>query len=88
MFGLVLFFWLFPVGLFAPFGGGDTTVDPPVGGYALLVGGWVLYIALSVYGLRQRQRVRYFWVYGVLVALLALNAAGCRYEMAHIHFGC
>jgi len=47
-----------------------------------------VYLALSVYGLKQRQRTRYMVAYTILIALLIVNVAGCRYEVAHIHIGC
>ena len=82
-FGLLSFFWLFPMGLAAPFGASSWTSR--VATNVTVIVGWCLYLALSVYGLRQRQRARYVVAYGVLIGLLILNAAGCRYEVAHIH---
>ena len=78
---LLLFCWMFPMGLAAPF-------DSSVVSLSALIGGWALYIALSVHGLKQRQALRYFRVYAILVALLILNVAGCRYEQTHMHIGC
>jgi hypothetical protein len=78
--------WLFPIGLVAPFGASDWT--SPVATYGAIVGGWCLYLALSIYGLRQRRSPRYLLAYAILVALLALNAAGCRYEVSHMKIGC
>jgi hypothetical protein len=85
-FALLLFCWLFPLGLAAPLGASDWT--SPVATYGTLFAGWSLYITLSIFGLKQRQRARYFWAYSILLLLLAANAAGCRYEVTHMHLGC
>ena len=86
MFALLCICWLFPMGLAAPFGASEWA--SPAATYGTLIVGWSLYIALSVYGLKQRQRVRYLWAYAILIAFLVLNVAGCRYEMAHMKIGC
>ena len=85
-FALLLFCWLFPMGLAAPLGASEWS--SPVATYGTLIAGWSLYIGLSVYGLKQHQRVRYFWVYALLIALLVLNVAGCRYEVIHMKINC
>ncbi len=85
-FALLFFCWLFPMGLAAPFGASDWTSS--VATYGTLLVGWGLYAGLSVYGLKQRRRVRYFWAYAILLVLLILNVAGCRYEATHIKIGC
>ena len=85
-FGLLFFCWLFPMGLVAPFGASDWTSPAATNGTLII--GWGLYLALSVYSLRQRQRARYMVAYTVLIALLILNVAGCRYQVAHFHIGC
>ena len=85
-FPLLFFCWLFPMGLAAPFGASNWTSSAATNG--TLIVGWGLYLVLTVYGLRQRERGRYLFAYGLLIALLILNVAGCRYEVAHIRFGC
>jgi hypothetical protein len=85
-FAVLIFGWLFPVGLAAPFGAAQW--NSPLPTYGTLIVGWSGYIALSVHGLKQRERARYFRIYAILVVLLALNVSGCRYELAHMHFGC
>src|SRR5262249_53005373 len=84
-FPLLFFCWLFPMGLAAPVGASDWSSDAT---NVTLIVGWGLYLVLTIYGLRQQQRERYLFAYGLLIALLTLNVAGCRYEVAHIHFGC
>ena len=83
---ILLYFFLFPMGLAAPIGASDW--DSSVATFGTLIVGWSLYIALSVFGLKQQRRVRYFWIYVILIALLVLNAAGCRYEIAHMKINC
>jgi hypothetical protein len=74
------------MGLAAPFGASDW--NSALATYGTLIAGWFGYIALTVYGLKQQQRARYFRIYAILVVLLVLNVCGCRYEMAHMRFGC
>ena len=83
---LLLFCWLFPMGLAAPFGASEW--NSPVATYGTLAVGWSVYIGLSVYGLRQSRRAQYFAAYAILLALLVLNVAGCRYEVVHMKFNC
>ena len=82
---LVFFCLLFPLGLAAPFGASDWDSSPA---NMTIVIGWGVYIALSIYGLKQRQRARYMAAYILLIVFLILNVAGCRYEAAHIHINC
>jgi hypothetical protein len=77
-------FLLFPFGLAAPIGA--SRWNSKVAAYGTIIVGWSLYLALSIHGLRQ-QRARYFRIYAILLVLLALNVAGCRYEVAHIQLG-
>jgi hypothetical protein len=86
VFAFLIFGWLFPIGLAAPFGAAQWT--SPVATYGTLIVGWFGYIALSIHGLKQQQRGRYLRIYAILIALLALNVSGCRYEIAYMHFGC
>jgi hypothetical protein len=74
------------MGLAAPFGASNWSSAEA--SYGVMIIGWALYVALSIYAVRQQKRFHYFWAYTVLLALLALNVAGCRYEVAHIHLGC
>jgi hypothetical protein len=81
--GLLLFAWLFPVGLlnFAPAGWDSSPPsDPSAGVDSMIVLGWLLYIALTIVGLSQSRRTRYFVIFGILCVLLALNVVGCRFE--------
>jgi hypothetical protein len=43
--------------------------------------GWPVYGALTVVGILQRRRARYFIIYGILCVLLALNVVGCHLEI-------
>jgi len=83
---LFCYSWAFPAGLLAPFGSSDG--NSPIPGIGLLIVGWSFYIGLTIYALRQRKSSRYFLIYAILVVLLALNAAGCRYEYTHIKINC
>jgi hypothetical protein len=83
---VLIFGWLFPLGLAAPFGASHWTSAVPT--YAILFVGWSGYIALSVYGLKQAQRVRHFRTYAIQISILILNVSGCLYELTHMHFGC
>ena len=48
-------------------------------GYQLALGfGWVAYAILTIFGLLQRRRGRYFATFGLLCGLLALNVIGWR----------
>jgi len=82
-FPLVILFWMFPVGLAAPFGAANWSSAEA--SYGVMIIGWLFYVALSIYALRQRKRIRYFWAYTILLVFLAFNVAGCRYEIAHTH---
>jgi len=74
----VLFWaWLFPVGLFGLFAPADW--EPP-GGLSILVLGWALYLWLTIYGLAQRKRYRYFVAYALLLVFLLINVVGCRVQ--------
>ena len=73
----VICVWKFPLGIAAlAFQGRQNLPDGVFIGSIL--GGWILYIALSVYGLSQRRRARYFVSYAILCLLLFLNAVGCN----------
>jgi hypothetical protein len=67
---------MFPYGLLALFVPKDW--DPPINEVVILVTAWALYVVLTVVGLLQRRRVRYFIVFGILCILLALNVVGCH----------
>lgn len=78
-------FWAFPIGT-AKFVF-PAHEDPPPGVFTCsIVGGWIFYIALTIYGLSQRRRARYFVVYAILCLLLILNAVGCNVNMLKGHF--
>ena len=69
--------WMFPLGfpIVLPFM--RLSSDPPVG--FLLFIGWLIYGALTIYGLRENRRARYFVVYSILCVFLFLNVCGCYY---------
>jgi hypothetical protein len=75
-FGLLLYSWMFPAGLLALFTPKDW--NPPINETVILIMGWALYVALTVVGLLQKRRVRYFIAFGFLCVLLALNVVGCH----------
>ncbi len=75
---LLLFAWAFPFGLFVFI---LPTDSDQIGGWLLLFVGWLLYIALTIYGLRQDRRTRFFVTYTVLCVLLILNVGGCHYNL-------
>ena len=75
--GLVFWTWLFPVGLVGVF----YAASPPVGGLTVTVAGWLLYVVLTIVGLRQNRRSRYFLIYAILCALLVLNVVGCHVQI-------
>ena len=57
----------------------------PQGLYAFLpkrqawVAGWATYLILTIFLLRSRTRTRYFALFVVLCALLAVNIGGCKH---------
>ena len=64
--------WVFPFGLLRLMG---WTIDRYV---AALMVGWLPYTVLTVAALSTRQRKVYFVIYGILCAMLLLNAIGCH----------
>jgi hypothetical protein len=49
-----------------------------VGGGLLAIALWILYLGLTVLGLRARTRLAYLVLYVVFSVLLTVNASGCR----------
>ena len=78
----LLFVWLFPYGLLGLFS--PTIWDPPE--FSVVVFGWAFYLALTVCGIAQRKRFRYFVAYTVLLIFLVLNVAGCHVQLRHPWF--
>src|SRR5437773_10072413 len=76
----VMYIWAFPIGT-AAFAFPEHWNPPDGVVVASLVGGWLFYIALTVVGLYQKRRVRYFTVYAILCLLLILNVVGCNVNM-------
>jgi hypothetical protein len=77
----VLFAWAFPSGLFRFIISPDSTLARDLGP-ALLVAGWILYASLTTFGFApQNSRRRFFTLYAVLCAFLALNVVGCHVMM-------
>ncbi|NOS69688.1 MAG: hypothetical protein HOP33_07140 [Verrucomicrobia bacterium] len=72
--------WGFPIGT-AAFAFPEHRNPPDGVVVASLVAGWLFYIALTIVGLYQKRRVRYFTVYTILCLLLILNAVGCNVNM-------
>ena len=81
---LLIYSWMFPSGLLALFTPKDW--DPPVSEVVILIFGWLLYVGLTVFGLLQKRRIRYFITFGILCVLLALNSVGCHVMINNIHF--
>ena len=81
--GILFWAWLFPVGLLGLFVQPDSELP-----FFILLAGWLFYFALSIYGLAQRKRSRYFYTYAVLVVLLLLNVAGCHVQMRQLEINC
>ena len=75
-FALLLYCWMFPYGLLALFT--PKNWDPPINEVVILVTAWALYVGLTIFGLLQKKRVRYFIAFGILCVLLALNVVGCH----------
>jgi hypothetical protein len=75
--GLLFGAWIFPLGMvgFMP-----DNWQSPVGPTTLLIIGWLPYVVLTIIGLSQNRRARYFAIFGILCALLAFNLAGCHVE--------
>ena len=66
----------FPVGFFGLFPAEQSILFTMVGGLFLVMGGWIVYIMLSVRILRSKSAA--FWIYYVIFCiLLALNVGGC-----------
>jgi hypothetical protein len=78
--GYLLYAWMFPSGLVILFAPKDW--DPPISETIILILGWAIYVGLTIYGLLQNRRVRYFVVFGILCVLLALNVAGCHVALS------
>ena len=76
---LLIYAWMFPSGL-------QALVTPKRSDIIVLILGWLLYIGLTVFGLLQKRRIRYFITLGILCVLLALNAVGCHVMINNIHF--
>ncbi|HXB59103.1 MAG TPA: hypothetical protein VNU95_06045 [Candidatus Acidoferrales bacterium] len=74
--GFLLYAWMFPSGLLNECMPKDW--DPPISDTVFLILGWAIYVGLTICGLMQKRRVRYFIVFGILCVLLAVNVAGCH----------
>ena len=69
---LLLWVWLFPLGLFEIAGRQFTGLDSD---YVI---GWLFYALLTALALVSRPRFLYFIFYTVLCILLILNIVGCQ----------
>jgi hypothetical protein len=78
---IVVLFYSFPMGLPGLFDS-DPRRIPAI----ILIGGWLLYIGLTFYGVRRRDWRQYFVFYAILLLLLAINVGGCRAQISGVHF--
>jgi hypothetical protein len=76
--------WMFPLGLLGVF----DTPDANLPGPAVLIAGWLIYIALTIFGLKEQNRSRFYLFYAVLITLLVFNATACRMEIKNFRPGC
>ncbi len=76
--------WAFPVGV-AAFAFPDNDNVSSAVFFSSVAVGWCVYALLTVVGLLQHRRIRFFVVYGILCALLILNAVGCNVNMFKGH---
>lgn len=75
--------WLFPIG-FPPIMILLHFVTGSDAGYFLVLVGWLFYLALTIYGLRQNKRIRYLATYTILCVCLVLNMGGCYYIVTNV----
>jgi hypothetical protein len=54
-------------------------------GRQAMVVGWATYLILTTFLLRSRTRSRYFVLFAVLCALLAVNIPGCKHIADNTH---
>src|SRR5271167_3559336 len=68
----ILFAYAFPIGVLR-------VIFPHVLDFGLpfLIGAWLFYIWLTVFGLLQNRKVRFLLIYAVLCVVLVLNVVGC-----------
>jgi hypothetical protein len=52
-----------------------------------LIGGWAVYVILSILLLRTADTLRYLAWMGVLCVILVLNICGCSYSFHHARIG-
>src|SRR6516162_4640781 len=76
----VMYVWAFPIGT-AAFAFPEHRDPPGTVVIASLIAGWLFYAVLTIFGLLQRERIRYFVLYTILCLLLILNAVGCNVNM-------
>jgi len=82
----LFWFWLFPLGLYGPFVPPDWH-PPEVVPVLVMLFGWLVYAALSLWFFLARRRALYLTAYVVLVALLILNVVGCHIEWSQMKNG-
>jgi hypothetical protein len=73
--------WAFPTGMYSLVfrdGGPELGFAASISVFVLL---WLCYLGLTLLAFRQRRRLRYLMVYGLLCVLLLLNAVGCNYAI-------
>lgn len=79
--GLVLFFYLFPLGLGILFGN-----DTSVMGNALVLIGWGVYLTLAASIVVSKRRAVVIVLFVILLGLLLINVQGCRQMLEHASF--
>ena len=75
----LLFF--FPIGLMYWFGS-DFRSDSPVFPICVII--WICYGLLSSFVIGQTRRRPYLLLFGALLAILALNVAGCEFAISKV----
>ncbi len=79
----LIFFPLFPFGLFTVFGVG---VGSRLSVLLMTVLGWGVYALLTFLAYTARKRFRYFLLYGIFCLVLILNVTGCRQVLSGLSF--
>jgi hypothetical protein len=82
--GAVFWAFLFPAGLLIVL---PDRIPNDVSGFLFFLS-YFIYGALTIIGLCQNRRVRFYFSFGILCALLALNVTGCHVQVNGFHPGC
>jgi hypothetical protein len=84
---VLIFFWLFPVGMFEfllPPNDYQRSISFNIS--SLLIIGWIIYGLLTIIAFCQNQRSHFRIVFMILCVLLAMNVAGCYHGRTKLHF--